>query len=431
MDSISPFEKRDELQRILRSKHFAKAEKKARFLEFVTEQTLLGNADKLNEYLIGVDIYERGTDFNPQTDPIVRVQAHHIRRLLQKYYEEDGKDNPIRLDLPAGHYIPQFTHAARGERANPPPVPSAVRPSRIPDVRTILMILFAGTAGLFCTLWLLKPDAPSAVESVRPTHLSPDLEWFWRPFLTSPRPPLLVIPVHPLLRAAHGGDSEKTLAHGRLIPKESLPEFRDTIHFRELDQFYFVPSTTDFTAVGETIGLVRLLGLFHATPQNPEVKPSRLVNFEEIKSRNTILLGGNQAWSGRIFVYPEGFQFYRGVIWNKHPGPGERPVYKPEFDPVTNSLVRDYGLILMVPNEKKEERILLIYGIYTQGSQAAIEYVTTAEHLAELRRALAAISPDKKTPPRLFQALIETGVENAVPGQVTLVGVRAIPEPES
>ena len=431
MDSISPFEKRDELQRILRSKHFAKSEKKARFLEFVTEQTLLGNADKLNEYLIGVDIYERGADFNPQADPIVRVQAHHIRRLLQKYYEEEGKDDPIRLDFPAGHYIPQFTRPQAIDRAIPPPEAAAVPRRRIPDARTLLMILFAVAAALFCTLWVLKPAAVPAVESTRVGRLSPALEWFWAPFLTSPRPPLMVIPVHPLLRAAHGGDSEKTREHGRLIPKDSLPEFRDTIHFRELDQFLFVPSTTDFTAVGETIGLVRLLGLFRGTNQVPEVKPSRLVNFEEIKARNTILLGGNQAWSGRIFVYSEGFQFYRGVIWNKHPGPGEKPVYKPEFDPVTNNLVRDYGLILMLPNERKEDRILLIYGIYTQGSQAAIEYVTAPEHLAELHHALIAVSPDKKTLPRLFQALIETGVENAVPGRVTLVGVRAIPEPQS
>jgi hypothetical protein len=259
--------------------------------------------------------------------------------------------------------------------------------------------------------------------------LSSDLQWFWQPFLPPAPSPLVVIPVHPLLRAAHGGDSAKTLSSGRLIPKESLPEFLDTIHFRELEEFYFVPSTTDFTAVGETIGLVRLLDLLGRVNQTPQVKPSRLVDFEEIKSRNTILLGGNQAWSGRIFVDPEGFHFYRGVIRNKNPRDGEQPVYRPEFDPITNNLTRDYALIVMLPNEKKDERILLIYGIYTQGSQAAIEYVTAVEHLAELRRALIAVSPDKKTIPRLFQALIETTVENSVPGKSKLIGVRAVPDP--
>src|SRR5215469_15199417 len=105
---LSLFERRDELRRILDSKYFANSPKKSRFLEFVSEQTFLGNEDKLNEYLIGVEVYERGVDFDPQTDPIVRVQAYEIRRVLKKYYEEEGKDSPIRLDLPAGHYIPVF-----------------------------------------------------------------------------------------------------------------------------------------------------------------------------------------------------------------------------------------------------------------------------------------------------------------------------------
>ena len=110
--SISLFEKREELRRILESKLFSSSPKKTRFLEFVADQTFLGNGDKLNEYLIGVEVYERGTDFNPQTDPIVRVQAHEIRRLLKKYSKEDGKDSTLRIDLPSGHYVPVFSRSA-------------------------------------------------------------------------------------------------------------------------------------------------------------------------------------------------------------------------------------------------------------------------------------------------------------------------------
>jgi hypothetical protein len=90
---ISLFEKREELRRILESKHFASSPKKSKFLEFVAEQTFLGNGDKLNEYLIGLEVYDRGPGFNSQKDPIVRVQAHEIRRLLKKYYDEEGKDS--------------------------------------------------------------------------------------------------------------------------------------------------------------------------------------------------------------------------------------------------------------------------------------------------------------------------------------------------
>src|SRR5215510_16534926 len=112
--SVSLFEKRGELHRVLQSKHFANSPKKSRFLEFVAEQTFLGNGEKLNEYLIGVEVYDRGPEFNSQKDPIVRVQAHEIRRLLKKYYEEEGKDSLMRLDLPPGAYVPLFVRISAG-----------------------------------------------------------------------------------------------------------------------------------------------------------------------------------------------------------------------------------------------------------------------------------------------------------------------------
>jgi hypothetical protein len=167
--------------------------------------------------------------------------------------------------------------------------------------------------------------------------------------------------------------------------------------------------------------------MFSSVGQKCRVQQSRLVNLEEIKRGNVILLGGNQAWSGRVFLNVEGFHFQSGVILNRSPRADEKPVYKPEFDPVTNQLTRDYALVLMLPNERKENRVLLIYGIYTQGSQAAIEYLKNPERMVELRKALVDLSADHKTIPPYFQALLTTTVENAVPGASSLVAVRAIP----
>jgi len=103
MDTISLYEKREALKRLLQSRHFSKTKRVSRFLEFVCEQAFLGNSEKLNEYLIGVEIYERGQEFDPQQDAIVRVQAHEIRCRLKEYYQEESKEDPLRLDLPVGH----------------------------------------------------------------------------------------------------------------------------------------------------------------------------------------------------------------------------------------------------------------------------------------------------------------------------------------
>jgi hypothetical protein len=429
---LSLFERREELRRVLQSKQFASAPKRSRFLEFVAEQSFQGNGDKINEYLIGVEVYDRGEHFDPQQDPIVRVQAHEIRRALKKYYEEDGSQSVLRIDLPSGHYVPAFN---RSTPTAPEPSDVAAPSAEVPLVQaaasklhwafTITLAVTCIVLGILLNVALRQNSRHTPLPAA--TNTLPDsLEWFWRPFLPPAALPLIVIPNHPILRAAHQGDSAQTLAHGHEIPKASLPEFRDTIHFRELKRFVFVPSLTDFTAVGETLGVVRLCERLFESSGTCRVQPSRLVNFDQIKNGNTILLGGSQTWSGRVFLDVEDFRLQSGVILNRNPQSGEKALYHPEFDPVTNDLTRDYALILMLPNEKEENRVLLIYGIYTQGSQAAIEYLLNPESMAELRKALIAASPDHKTVPPYFQALITTTVENAVPGTSSLVAVRSI-----
>lgn len=431
---FSTYEMREELRRIVQSKLFASSPKKIRFLEFISEQTFQGNGEKLNEYLIGTEVYGRGPEFDQQKDPIVRVQAHEIRKLLKKYYEQESETGVLRMELPTGAYVPVFTRFQPGS-AEPP---IAAEPTRsvsagaLPVKRrpnyalTALCIILAGIC-VALSMRLARTGSPaSGPAQAQHGVLAENLDWFWHPFLPPTAPPLIVIPNHPLLRAAHGGDSEQTMAKGHEIAKDSLPEFRDTIHFHELKRFIFVPSTTDFTSVGETIGLVEMCEMFFHVGDPCEVRQSRLLDFEQIKKNNVILLGGNQLWSGRVFVDAEGFRFQDGVITNRSPQPGEKALYKPEFDPVTNALTRDYAVVLMLPNENKDNRILLIYGIYTQGSQAAIEFLTRPEKMSRLRTALAAISSDRKTIPAYFQVLLTTTVENAVPGETSVVAVRAV-----
>ena len=423
---VPVFEKREELRRVLDSRYFANSPKKSRFLEFVAEQTLIGNGDKLNEYMIGVEVYERGVDFDPQRDPIVRVQAHEIRRLLKKYYEQDGKGSPIRLDLPSGHYVPAFTRNAEEDgMANSPAslLSPAMRPSRL---SWIVASGFAFVSLVLGALLVSGVMHRSGQLQTQTRALPESLQWFWQPFLPPVDPPLIAIPNHPLLRAAHGGDSAQTLAEGHEIPKRGLPEFRDTIHFHELKRFVFVPTLTDFTSVGETLGVMSLCEMLNGAGQKCRVQQSRLVNLDEIKAQNAILLGGNQAWSGRVYLNPEGFRFQNGVISNNNPKPGEQAVYKPEFDSVTNQLTRDYALVLMLPNATKDRRVLLIYGIYTQGSQGAIEYLLNPDRMGELRKKLLELSPDHRTVPSYFQLLLTTTVENAVPGKSSLVAVRLV-----
>jgi adenylate cyclase len=99
---------RSELEKILSSQAFRGSESQRSFLRFAVEQTLDGHADLLKEYSIGVQALERGEAFDPRVDPIVRTQASKLRSKLIKYYADEGISDPVKIDLPKGHYAPVF-----------------------------------------------------------------------------------------------------------------------------------------------------------------------------------------------------------------------------------------------------------------------------------------------------------------------------------
>jgi TolB-like protein len=59
-----------------------------------------------------VEVFGRPADFDPQTDPLVRVEVGRLRRRLLAYYTAEGSDDPVRFEVPRGsnglgfHYAP-------------------------------------------------------------------------------------------------------------------------------------------------------------------------------------------------------------------------------------------------------------------------------------------------------------------------------------
>ena len=81
-----------------------------------------GRRDELKEYALGVDVFNRGADFDPRTDTIVRVQARRLRAKLQQYDETEGRADPLVIALPRGGYVPEFLAPVR---RTPLPAPTA------------------------------------------------------------------------------------------------------------------------------------------------------------------------------------------------------------------------------------------------------------------------------------------------------------------
>jgi len=104
---------RSALERILASPGFRTSDRLARFLRYVVEETLEGRGDSLKETNVGVDAFARKPGYDPRIDGVVRTEAIKLRARLKEYYEGEGANDPVRIDLPKGGYVPAFPEPER------------------------------------------------------------------------------------------------------------------------------------------------------------------------------------------------------------------------------------------------------------------------------------------------------------------------------
>ena len=137
----SPFsneEIREQLERILGHAEFQATEKNRDFLRYIVEETLAGRSERIKGFSIACEVFGRDSDFDASHDPVVRIQAGRLRRAIERYYLVAGMQDPIRIKIPKGHYIPVFT---RGSSPKPLASPAKNLPSQSKLAETCPVVL--------------------------------------------------------------------------------------------------------------------------------------------------------------------------------------------------------------------------------------------------------------------------------------------------
>jgi TolB-like protein len=183
---------RAQLERILSHPLYDSSPRRRRMLRYLVEETLAGRADQLKGFGIALAVFDRDESFDPQADPVVRIEARRLRSDLDGYYAGPGHEDPLRISIPKGSYAalaywqdsrPAPTPPASNGRAEPPsgevpfdhPLPAESRPGPTGGTRTVLsmarkdaflalsVLLLAGIAAL----WFWQWQKTSAVTSVQ------------------------------------------------------------------------------------------------------------------------------------------------------------------------------------------------------------------------------------------------------------------------
>jgi len=174
-----------ELDRIVSSNGFSRAERPARFLRHLVESTLGGQSHLLKEIVLGIDCFARPSSWDPRLDPVVRQEASRLRKRLAKYYADSAASPEVRIELPVGSYVPVFRPIAspvESPHADTLSVGqlSAIQASgEIPAARP-RKLFYVGTSGVVIAAlvisWLfISPwSAPTSIAVLPFTYLSAD-----------------------------------------------------------------------------------------------------------------------------------------------------------------------------------------------------------------------------------------------------------------
>ena len=172
---------RQALGRVVASSGFSGAGRLPGFLTFLVERALEGSAERLKESVLGVEVFGRPADYDPRTDPIVRVEARRLRSRLEDYYSGEGKQDEVRIELPKGGYVPlfRFEPAEPAAAAEVPAEPAAAEAPKEADRwwprgwRLAAVIALLGVAGVglgYCQARYMRRvrEAPTATVAVLP-----------------------------------------------------------------------------------------------------------------------------------------------------------------------------------------------------------------------------------------------------------------------
>jgi hypothetical protein len=347
---VEPAEVRRALDRVFESQGFRTSRRSQDFLRYVVERTLEGHADSLKERSIGIDVFGRSATYDPSDDATVRVKAGEVRKRLGHYYATEGQHDEIRIELPAGTYVPEFVRVE--PQASPvESQPVAVAPASLPAPywqRRIFLLIPVCLAIVVALVVWIKLRAPETV-----------VDQFWAPVLRGSAPLLLSTAYVPV----YGVDPKMT--------PERPTRFED-----------FVPLNDQFVGGGDLMAVTRISAMLNRTHHPFRVKIGSDVSFQDLRTGPTALIGYSYTrWreiSRQLRYFIDAERRPRMVTDNGQPTKWSLPDL-----PADRHTGEDYAIVTRVFHPDTQAMLVEVAGITQYGTEAGADLITTPEYLAE------------------------------------------------
>ena len=379
---------RQQIDRIVSSKHFISSKRYPILLKYVVAETLAGRATHLKERTIGIDVFGRNPTYDSNLDPVVRTSAAQVRRRLAQYYAEAIDESDIRIELRSGSYVPVFLQvrpaengsvteernqpeqgaqadAALAEPDNEPPVAragaalaeptgeaSAARlqvPPRL-AIYALLLVVTGLLAWVVATRWL-QPTAESM---------------FWSPVWDKSTPAVICVP-------------------GRFPANESVAAISDGTRLAGAPLSVVESLRLNSIAWPDATTLYHIVGFAEKHGQPYYVRRAGDSALSDLRTGPVILIGGlNNPWIMRLtssYRYSYHHDRGEGVAWIQDSQTSGRGDWTVAVETPYSTFDEDYGVITRVWDPTTERLIIVASGIASYGTIAAGEFLTNPRYL--------------------------------------------------
>ena len=370
-----------QVDRLLASSHFRNSRRYSDFLRFVVTKTAEGHADILKERTIGIEVFGREPTFDTSGDSIVRVAAAEVRKRIAQYYQEEGHEHELRVDLPSGSYV---AHFRRPETLTPAIVmlpessPSIEPNTGTYEKRRRIVPLRWKVSAIVATSLVLLTLAASFVLRVRSDT---GINRFWGPVFESSTPVIICV--------------------GTVEPSHISKDFRNRFTVQMANSVNGLeepPATTpqlpDWPAVTwiDAVELARIAEMLSRHDKTAVLRSSENATLADLRAGPVILLGVlENTWSLRLVsnlrFHPR-MDFASQKMWiedSQHP---ERKGWSAPWGIAYSDTHDDYALVTRTRDPLSGQISVEIGGLGLHASQAAAEFITNPIYMKSLSDSL-------------------------------------------
>jgi hypothetical protein len=383
----SSIEIEHQLSRMLESHHFRHSHRYPVLLKYLVEQTLAGRSSELKERLLGIEVFHRAPDYDTNTDPVVRVTAAEVRKRIAQYYQEPGRSQEIRIEIPTGSYVPHFSRPQAPPLAPPAEAdlphlngnlnsseahatdPEIASPSAVEKVSRWRSMRWLPIAAALCLGSLLTYGVMRSIGTITSWREHP-LRDFWAPLSAGDTPVFIVMGDHTIgsegnaLRAAQGA---------AISPTEDVLELMN-----EREQV----TVTDVTS------LFKISEYMIRHDKSYTIASAGSVSIDDLRKGPVLLFAGlDNRWSMRLsehlrYRFVDSPSDAIGIIEDSQTGRR----WQVDFTVPYSKLPVDYAIVARYFDPLIEQPVIMVAGVGQTGTVTASEFVTSGRLIEDMNK---------------------------------------------